>query len=182
MTTLDARVWQARFAELRTPVLSAFPRLHRQDVEAAGDDFDALVHTIQRTSGMSATEVVQRLSTITVDDDDEPTPAPDDGRRRASLDQLRVGFGFEESERSRVVELMRKLDRQLQRFPAEGVDMELTIKDRGTTAQKVTLEVWLPNMPRIVVTSKEHDLRDALMDVREDLWRHLNEKVNRRRG
>jgi hypothetical protein len=174
MTPLDARVWQARFSELRTPVLSAFPRLHRQDVEAAGDDFDALVHTIQRSSGMSATEVHERLSEITVDDDG--------GRRHASLDQLRVGFGFEESERPRLIELMRKLDRQLQRFPAEGVDLELTVKDRDTTAQKVTLEAWLPNMPRIVVTSKEHDLRDALMDVREDLWRRMKETVNRRRG
>ncbi|MBW3605274.1 MAG: hypothetical protein KY460_10255 [Actinobacteria bacterium] len=184
MTTLDARAWQAKFTELRTPVLSAFPRLHRQDVEAAGDDFDALVHMIQRQSGLSATEVHDRLSEIEVADDadDDVETSQRTTRPRASLDQLRIAFGFEESERPRILELLRKLDRQLQRFPAEAVDLELTVKDRDTTTQKVTLEAWLPNVPRLVVTSKESSLRDALMDVREDLWRRINESLDRRRG
>ena len=179
MTALDARVWQSRFTELRTSVVSAFPNVHRQEVEAAGGDFDALVHTIQRRSGMSATEVHERLAEIDADDGAEPD---DGGRRGASLEQLRIGFGFEESERPRILELLRKLDRQLQRFTAEAVDLELTVKDRDTTAQKVTLEAWLPNMPRVVVTSREHSLRDALMEVREDLWRQLKETLDRRRG
>ncbi|CAN5917512.1 hypothetical protein BH23ACT10_BH23ACT10_28450 [soil metagenome] len=185
MTTLDAQAWQARFTELRTPVMSAFPLLHRQDVEAAGDDFTALVHTIQRQSGLSATEVHERLSEIDVEDSDENAGDAGSGsaqRSRASLEQLRIAFGFEESERPRILELLRKLDRQLQRFPAEAVDLELTVKERDTTAQKVTLEAWLPNVPRIVVTSKEHSLRDALMDVREDLWRRINQTVDRRRN
>jgi len=179
MTTLDARVWQTRFTELRTSVLSAFPHVHRQEVEAAGDDFDALVHTIQRRSGLSATQVHERLAEITTDDG---ARSDDRGRRGASLEQLRIGFGFEESERPRILELLRKLDRQLQRFPAEAVDLELTVKDRDTTAQKVTLEARLPNVPRVVVTSREHSLRDALMDVREDLWRQLKETIDRQRG
>ena len=103
------------------------------------------------------------------------------GPERASLEQLRIGFGFEESERPRILEVLRKLDRQLKRFPASSVDLELTVKDRDTTAQKVTLEAWLPNMPRIVVTSREHSLRDALMEVREDLWRRVKEALDRRR-
>jgi hypothetical protein len=179
MTTLDARVWQTRFTELRTSVLSAFPHVHRQEVEAAGDDFDALVHTIQRRSGLSATQVHERLAEIATDDN---AGSGDRERRGASLEQLRIGCGFEESERPRILELLRKLDRQLQRFPAEAVDLELTVKDRDTTAQKVTLEAWLPNVPRVVVTSREHSLRDALMDVREDLWRQLKETLDRRRG
>ena len=179
MATLDARTWQTHFTELRSPVLSAFPQVPRQDVEAAGDDLDALVHTIQRESGLSATEVHERLSAIVLDD---PPDGSDGGRRGASLDQLRIGFGFEESERPRILELLRKLDRQLQRYGAEAVDMELTVKDRDTPAQKVTLEARLPYMPRIVVTSHEQSLRDALMDVREDLWRRLKESLDRRRG
>jgi ribosome-associated translation inhibitor RaiA len=179
MTTLDARVWQTRFTELRTPVLSAFPRVHRQDVEAAGDDLDALVHTIQRSSGLSATEVHQRLAEIAVEGGGQSDSSE---RRGASLEQLRIGYGFEEAERPRIIELLRKLDRQLQRFPAEAVDLELTVKDRDTPAQKVTLEAKLPNVSRLVVTSREHSLRDALMEVREDLWRQLKETINRRRG
>lgn len=184
MRTLDARAWQVRFTELRTPVLSAFPRLHRQDVEATGDDFDALVHLIQRQSGLSATEVHERLALIEVDDDraDADETDTDSGLRRASVEQLRITFGFEESERPRIVEVLRKLDRQLKRFRADAVDMELTVKDRDTTAQKVTMEARLPSMPRIVATSKERSLRDALMDVREDVWRQVKEQLDRRRG
>lgn len=184
MTTLDAHAWQANFTELRAPVLSAFPRLHRQDVEATGDDFDALVHLIQRHSGLSAQQVHARLGEIEVngvDGSDRSTSPDDDARVGASIDQLRVERGFEESERPRVLELLRKLDRQLNRFPADAVDMEITVKDRDTTAQKVTLEAWLPNIPRVVATSQEHALRDALMDVREDLWRQINEQLDRRR-
>lgn len=186
MRTLDARAWQVHFTELRTPVLSAFPRLHRQDVEATGDDFDALVHLIQRHSGLSAAQVHDRLREIEVDEVDgdietrEASGATNGGA--ASVDQLRVEFGFEESERPRVVDMLRKLDRQLKRFPADAVDMELTVKDRETTAQKVKMEVRLPSLPRIVATSKEPLLHDALMDVRDDIWRQIKEQHARRRG
>lgn len=187
MRTLDARAWQGHFTELRTPVLSAFPRLHRQDVEATGDDFEALVHLIQRHSGLSATEVHNRLRQIEVleiDGDIETRePCGDTNGGGASVEgQLRLGFGFEESERARVVDMMHKLDRQLKRFRSDAVDIELTVKDRETVTQKVTMEVKLPHFPRIVATSNEPMLRDALMDVREEVLRQIKEQHARRRG
>ena len=100
----------------------------------------------------------------------------------ATVDQLRIEYGFEESERPRVTELLRKLDRQLKRFPADAVDMELMVKDRETLDQKVTMDVRLPNLPRIIATSKESSLRDALMEVREEVWRQIKEQLARRRG
>jgi hypothetical protein len=186
MRTLDARAWQVHFTELRTPVLAAFPRLHRQDVEATGDDFDALVHLIQRHSGLSATEVHDRLREIEVMEFNgdlearDATAEPTDGR--ASVDHLRIEFGFVESERPRIVEMLRKLDRQLQRWPADAVDMELYVKDRETMGQKVTMEVRLPNLPRIVATSKLPQLHDAVMDIRDEVWRQIKEQLARRRG
>jgi hypothetical protein len=183
---LDARAWQVHFTQLRTPVLTVFPRLHRQDVEATGDDFDALVHLIQRHSGLSASDVHNRLREIEVmehDGDIETRDAPTTNNRRgASVDQLRVEFGFVESERPRIVEIMRKLDRQLKRYPADAVDMELYVKDRETTTQKVTMEVWLPHFPPVVATSEKPALRDALMDVREEVLRQIKEQHARRRG
>jgi hypothetical protein len=175
------------FTELRTRVLSAFPRLYRQDVEATGDDFDALVHLIQRHSGLSASEVHNRLRQIEVlevDGDIETRePSGDANGGGASVErQLRLGFGFEESERSRVVDMLRKLNRQLQRFPADATDVELNVKDRETMTQKVTMEVKLPHFPRIVATSNELSLRDALMDVREEVLRQVKEQHARRRG
>lgn len=187
MRTLDARAWQVHFSELRTRVLTAFPRLHRQDVEAAGDDFDALVHLIQRHSGLSATEVHSRLRQIEVlevDGDIETRESTGDtnGGGASVERQLRLGYGFEESERGRVVDILRKLDRQLKRFRPDAVDIELNVKDRETMTQKVTMEVKLPHFPRIVATSNESMLRDALMDVREEVLRQIKEQHARRRG
>lgn len=185
MRTVEARAWRARFTQLRTPVLSGFPRLDRQDVEAVGDDFDALVHLIQRRTGRSATDVIEQLQHIFTQQDDDGTDAPpadDRNGRSASIAQLRIEFGFAESEHPRIMDTLRKLDRQLRRFPASAVDMELAVKDRDTTAQKVTLEARLPNLPRIVATSNEPGLRDALMDVREEVWRQIKEQLDRSRG
>ena len=187
MRTLDARAWQVHFTDLRTPVLSAFPRLHRQDVEATGDDFHALVHLIQRQSGLSASEVHDRLRQIEVleaDGDIEIRENRGDtnGTGASVEQQLRLGFGFEESERDRIVDMLHKLDRQLKRFRPDAVDIELNVKDRETVTQKVTMEVKLPHLPRIVATSNEPLLRDALMDVREEVLRQIKEQHARRRG
>lgn len=108
--------------------------------------------------------------------------ADTDERQSASVDQLRLGTGFGEDERDRIVELYRKLDKRLQRWAAEGVDMELSIKDRETTSQQVTFECWIAaeGNTRFVATSKENLLQDALMDCREDMWRQIDEYVSRK--
>ncbi|CAN5254703.1 hypothetical protein BH20ACT8_BH20ACT8_13510 [soil metagenome] len=98
----------------------------------------------------------------------------------ATVEQLRLGAGFGEEERPRVLEVFRKLDRRLKRFSAGAVDMQLSVKERDTPSQKLTLECWIAGRDRIVATSTETDLGDALMDCREDLWRQIDDAVNRR--
>lgn len=100
----------------------------------------------------------------------------------ASVDRLRLGTGFAESERPKILELFRKLDRRLQRFPADEVDLELSVKERDTPAQSVVLECWIAELrgERFVATSTEPDLRDALMECREDLWRQIDRAISRR--
>lgn len=190
MQSLNARVWQRHFPELRRPVMAAFPRLQPHDVEAVNDDFDALVALIQRSSGLGAGDVHDRLSAIDVQrlgiTEDDTGPGSDDQPSRtrwrgASIGQLRIGFGFEAAERTRILAILSKLDRQLSRFRADATDLELTVKDRGSMTQKVTLEVRLPKFPRVVATSTEMDLRDALMDLREDLWRRIDNLMSRRK-
>jgi hypothetical protein len=102
-------------------------------------------------------------------------------RQSATVDQIRLGTGFSESERDRLIEVFRKLDRRLKRWPAEEVDMELSIKERDTSSQSVTLECWIAGNgnTRFVATSKEGSLHDALMDCREDLWRQIDDFVTR---
>jgi ribosome-associated translation inhibitor RaiA len=96
--------------------------------------------------------------------------------------QLRLGTGFNESERPRIVELFAKLDKRLKRWPSEQVDMELSVKERDSSSQSLTLECWIASggNTRFVATSSEQSLQDALMDCREDLWRQIDEFVNRR--
>ncbi|PSO52785.1 MAG: hypothetical protein BRC31_04045 [Actinobacteria bacterium QS_5_72_10] len=95
---------------------------------------------------------------------------------------MRLGTGFHADERERILDVLRKLDQRLQRYDADAVDMELTVKDRETTKQKVTLELWIakPRTDELVATSTETGLRDALNEVREDMWRQLDEMINRR--
>lgn len=105
----------------------------------------------------------------------------DGADRRASVEQMRLGTGFAESERDRLVEVFRKLDRRLKRWSADAVDMELAIKQRDTPSQSVTLECWIHDRgdTRFVATSKEGDLQAALMDCREDLWRQIDDHVTK---
>jgi hypothetical protein len=95
---------------------------------------------------------------------------------------LRLGSGFAEDERERIVETFNKLDKRLKRWTAEQVDMELSVKEREESSQQVTLETWIHagGDTRFVATSREGQLQDALMDCREDTWRQIDEFVNRK--
>ena len=108
------------------------------------------------------------------------TPAADGADSPASLDQLALGHGFEASERERVVARLEKLNRRLKRFPADSTWLEISVKERNNTGQSVTLRCELPGVANLVATSTEQDLRDALMDVREDMWRQIDDAVTRR--
>jgi hypothetical protein len=99
----------------------------------------------------------------------------------ASVDQLRLATGFTENERAKIVELFRRLDRRLRRFAADEVDMELSVKERDKPSQSVVLECWIAGKQRMVATSREAELRAALMECREDLWRQIDDAVNRRK-
>ncbi len=89
--------------------------------------------------------------------------------------KLRVGDGFTEDERADIVHRFAPLDARLRRFAAVDVDMELSIKDRERPGQKVTLECWIARMPRFVATSHLADFDDALIEVRDDLRRQIND-------
>jgi len=114
------------------------------------------------------------------DKDIQPARLPD--RAQAGLAQLRLSGEFTEADRPRIAERLSKLDRRLRRFPADGTDLHLTVKNREQPGQKVTLEAWLPKFGHFAATSTQVDLRAALMDVREDLWRQIDDAVNRRKG
>lgn len=184
MRPLTPRVWQRHFTALRPYVLQEFPDLDRQKLETVDDDFSGLVEVVQHATGLSSELVHQRLKKLDVDELGLGTGEHDEEEDtgNASLDQLRLGDGFAEAERERIVDRLEKLNRRLRKFPADGTDLLLTVKDRERTSQQVTLECSVPHFRQIVATSAESDLNAALMEVREELWRQIDDEVNKRKG
>ena len=92
---------------------------------------------------------------------------------------LRVGAGFSQGDRNWIAEQFGTLDARLASFHADATELEVSVKDREARGQKVTLECWISGRDRIVTTSQEEDLHAALMDVRDDLRRRLNDAKTR---
>jgi ribosome-associated translation inhibitor RaiA len=93
---------------------------------------------------------------------------------------LRVGAGFSQGDRNWIVEQFGTLDARLASFHADATDLAISVKDRESRGQKVTLECWIGGREKIVTTSSEEDLHAAVMDVRDDLRRRLNDAKTRR--
>ncbi|WP_018724020.1 HPF/RaiA family ribosome-associated protein [Salinispora fenicalii] len=92
---------------------------------------------------------------------------------------LRVGAGFAQSDRSWIADHFGMLDARLASFHADATELEVSVKNRETKGQKVTLECWIAGRQKIVTTSAEEDLQAALNDVRDDLRRRLNDAKTR---
>lgn len=103
-----------------------------------------------------------------------------DGEPPATVDQLRLGAGFSDDERDDITSRLSKLNRRLKRFRADVVDMELSVKARDTIEQHVVLETRIAGYERFVATSDEQSMKDALKEVRDDLWRQIDDEVNKR--
>lgn len=94
-------------------------------------------------------------------------------------ESLRLGSGFGQHERAQIVAGWASLDSRLRSFRAGSVDMELSVKERGEASQRMVLEAWIAGQARVVATSSEPDLGQALNEVRDDLIRQLTDAKNR---
>jgi ribosome-associated translation inhibitor RaiA len=103
------------------------------------------------------------------------------GSSRILADRLRLGFGFTAGHRSHVLDLLSGLDRHLARWDADQVDLEISVKDRRGPEQKVTFEAWLPKRPPLVAHSTARDLDQAVIEVRKELIRQIEDDKARHR-
>ncbi|MCW3838643.1 HPF/RaiA family ribosome-associated protein [Micromonospora yasonensis] len=92
---------------------------------------------------------------------------------------LRVGTGFSQGDRVWIAERFATLDSRLAGFHADATELAVSVKDRDSRGQKVTLECWIAGRQKIVTISAEDDLHAALNDVRDDLRRRLNDAKTR---
>lgn len=185
MRPLTRREWEEHYTQLRPYVAEEFPDVAAEQLDSANDDFDRVLEIVQDATGLPAEVIEDRLRNLGAEElglGTGGTGEEQDVDERASLDLLRLSGEFDEGDRARIVERLSKLNRRLKKFPADGTDLHLTVKDRDSGGQKVTLEAWLPKFGHFAATSTEPDLRDALMDVREDMWRQIDDAVNKRKG
>ena len=95
--------------------------------------------------------------------------------------RLRLGPGFHQADRAQVLTELSSLSRHLEHWSADrGVDLEVSVKDRGGPQQTVTLEAWLPGWPAQVAHSTETDLSRALVQVRQEMIRRIEDGKARR--
>lgn len=94
----------------------------------------------------------------------------------AIADRLHLSSGFLETERGWVSKSLAALGPQLRLFSNNEVDLEISLRDRQGTGQRVTLECWISCRPRLhlIATSSERDLSTALGEVGDELIRQLD--------
>jgi len=106
--------------------------------------------------------------------DREPDPAT------ILAERLRLGAGFGAQDRDHVLDSLSALDRHLAHWSPERVDLEISVRNRGGAEQKVTLEAWLPGWPSLVAASADRELDHALVDVRKELIRQVEDEKDKR--
>ncbi len=104
----------------------------------------------------------------------------ENGSTRILAERLRLGFGFGAAHRSHVLDLLSSLERHLARWDPDQVDLEISVKDRHGPEQKVTLEAWLPQWPPLVATSSARDLDAAVIEVRREMIRQIEDEKAKR--
>ena len=93
--------------------------------------------------------------------------------------QLRLGAGLSPSERDAIVRQLARLDARLRAFPADGTDLQVSVKDRDCRTQRTVLECRLPHLRAMVATSQHTDLRLAVAEVRNELLHQLDQTKTR---
>lgn len=176
-------LWREHHVELRDHVLTRWPQVPREDLLPLGDDYDGVLDLLQRSTGLDGDAAQEQLQGLAVPElgigyGEEPDEVEDDGS--AGLERLSLGKGFTEVDRRLVTDRLRQLERHLRRFRSDATFLEISVKDRDTTSQHLTLEIEVPGFSRVVATSKETDLRAALSDVRHDSIAQIEKMVGKR--
>jgi len=101
---------------------------------------------------------------------------------RTLEERLRLGAGFVEADRPRILAGLSALAPHLSGWEHDQVDLELSLKDTEGPDRKLTLQAWLAGRVHLVATSHQRDLDHALAEVRKELVRQIEEKKSRRQS
>ena len=96
-------------------------------------------------------------------------------------DRLRIVPEFRPDEHDTVRELMSgKLDRRLSRWRPEDIELEISVKDRDTSKQRMAVECWISKLPKMVATSTKLELESAVIECRDDLHKQVDKFITKK--
>jgi ribosome-associated translation inhibitor RaiA len=96
------------------------------------------------------------------------------------VDRLRLDHGFGQADQEWVTKALAGLATHLNGWHADQVDLEISVKERDGNDQRVTLEASIAGLPKLVATSAEADLYQAIAEVRKELIRQIEDQKSRR--
>lgn len=91
----------------------------------------------------------------------------------------RLSNGIAPAEFDQVVAVLGRFDERFRSYPDGAVELQLSVKERGTPSQRTTLAVRSAGQQRVVATSSRADFDGALAEVRDELVRQFNDAKNR---
>ena len=87
--------------------------------------------------------------------------------------RLRLGVGLHEADRPRILAALDSLNRHLEHWNPDQVDVHVGIKDRDGSEQTITLEVLLPHTAPLVAHYSDPELDRALVEARQIMARAI---------
>jgi hypothetical protein len=94
--------------------------------------------------------------------------------------RLRLGPGLAENDRGEVVTALSAMNRHLEHWKTDQVDLRVSVRDRGELDQRVCLEVWLPGRHSVLAHVTDRDLSRALIELRKVAIREIEDEFHRR--
>jgi hypothetical protein len=94
--------------------------------------------------------------------------------------RLRLGPGLAEKDRDDVLSALIALNRHLEHWKPEQIDIRISVRDRGFSDQRVSLEIWLPGRHSLLAHATDPDLGHALVEVRKVAIREIEDANDRR--
>jgi ribosome-associated translation inhibitor RaiA len=96
-------------------------------------------------------------------------------------DRLRIVPEFRPDEYDMVTELMSgKLDRRLSRWQPSDIELEISVKDRDTSKQRMAVECWISKLPKMVATSTKQEIEAAVIECRDGLHRQIDKFITKK--
>jgi ribosome-associated translation inhibitor RaiA len=93
---------------------------------------------------------------------------------------IRVGAGFVAKEHAFVLDSLSTLGPHLGRWDSREVDIDVSLQNRGSNEQRVTLRMGLPGLPPLVAVAENADVNRALGEAKRELIRQLERQESAR--